>query len=84
MSVSLGIPKSADAPVPKMMTARGKCYLTSTISSVELRAVQKPSDEEDSMVALVYSNGEILDGLNAGGAKVAAGTAWLWASEERI
>jgi uncharacterized protein len=56
-------------------------------AGVQLRAVQKPKDEDDEgcqdpMVTPVYDNGAVLNALTSGEAQVAAGTAWLWARAE--
>ncbi len=52
---------------------------------IRLRVIQKANDGdgcEDSAVTQTESNEEVLDALTKGSAKVAAGSAWLWAREE--
>ncbi len=52
---------------------------------IRLRVIQKANegDEcEDASVIKAESNEEVLDALTKGSAKVAAGSAWLWAREE--
>jgi uncharacterized protein len=52
---------------------------------IRSRVIQKANDGdgcEDPAVTQVESNEEVLDALRNGSAKVAAGSAWLWAREE--
>ncbi|MFZ0798092.1 MAG: TM0106 family RecB-like putative nuclease [Terriglobales bacterium] len=54
-------------------------------ASVRLTAVQKANEGdacEDAAVVKVETNEDILNALTKGSAKVAAGSAWLWAREE--
>src|ERR1700733_12653277 len=54
-------------------------------SGVRVRMIQKASDGDecdDASVIKAESNEEVLDALTIGSAKVAAGSAWLWAREE--
>jgi uncharacterized protein len=52
---------------------------------VSLACIQKPNDHDGcqhKLVTLVNNNDAVLDALTTGSAKVAAGSAWLWAREE--
>ena len=54
-------------------------------AGVPIRAIQKANDGDECehrMVAQAKDNQAALNALTAGSAKVAAGTAWLWAREE--
>ncbi len=54
-------------------------------SGVRVRMIQKASEGDecdDASVIKAESNEAVLDALTKGSAKVAAGSAWLWAREE--
>ena len=56
-----------------------------TAADVGLRAVQKANDGDECQhpaVTQAKDNSAVLDALTTGTAKVAAGSAWLWAREE--
>jgi predicted RecB family nuclease len=63
----------------------GEACSAATDAGVSLKAVQKASDgDECQHLAVVHAkdNHAVLDALTTGSAKVAAGSAWLWAREE--
>jgi len=63
----------------------GEACSAATDAGVSLKAVQKASDgDECQHVAVMHAKDShaVLDALTAGSAKVAAGSAWLWAREE--
>jgi uncharacterized protein len=63
----------------------GEACLTASRAGVPLRAVQKASDGDECQHPAVMhakDNQAVLNALTTGSAKVAAGSAWLWAREE--
>jgi uncharacterized protein len=63
----------------------GEACSAATDAGVSLKAVQKASDGDECQhlaVIHVKDNHAVLDALTTGSAKVAAGSAWLWAREE--
>ena len=63
----------------------GEACSAATDAGVSIKAVQKASDgDECQHLAVMHAkdNHAVLDALTTGAAKVAAGSAWLWAREE--